>query len=1057
MKKLITYFIKYPIAVNILMAVFFIFGFFAYQQLTSTFFPVTDSKIILVQAIYPGASPEEIEEGIVNKIEDNLKGVEGVERVTSVSQENSGTVTVEVLQDYQANEVIDDVRNAVDRIPSFPDGMEPPVVFVQDFINFTINFAISGADATLETLKHYARQIEDDLRAIPGISQIAILGYPEEEIEIAVSEYKLQSYQIRIDEVLAAVRNANIRLTGGTIKGSDEEFLIRVNEKQYYAEQLAGIVVKAMDGGQFVRLGDIAELRNRWEDNPNRIEVNGKPGVEITLSNTNSEDILSTADAVLSYLETFQIEHPDITVDIIRNQAITLNDRRDLLVENGIIGVVLVVLLLSLFLHPSLAFWVAASLPVSFFGMFILANFFDVTINVISLFGMIVVIGILVDDGIVVGENIYQHFERGKNPLKAAVDGILEVLPAVFSALLTTIIAFSTFFFLDGRSGEFFSEMAIVVVGTLTISLIEVILILPAHIAHSRALTQGKIKKTWLETQGNRLIYLMRDRTYEPLLRRALKYKALTMSIFIGLFVITLGAFSGGIIKATYFPTIERENIDVNLKMPSGTSERITNSLLDQIEIAAWRVDSMYSSKRTDGEHVIQSIVRKIGPTIDQGSLNIVLLNSEMREASAFEVTGAVRDAVGMLPTAEKLTFGTASPFGKPVSVSLLGNNLDELNKAKALLKAELMSQSNLRDVVDNDLQGYKEVTIELKEKAHLLGLSLFEVSRQVRQAFYGAEVQRLQRGLDEVKVWVRFAESERQTLANLNQMRIRTPSGAEIPFSEIARYEIERGTVSINHLNGRREIRIEADLSNPKESAVDINAAIQEEILPPILAQFPSVGFSFEGQNREAQKTQKSGKQVMPVILILIIVVITFTFRSFGQTLIIFLLIPFSFIGVSWGHWLHETPLSLFSYLGIIALVGIIVNDSLVLVSKMNGFLKEGYTFDEAVYKAGLVRFRAIFLTSITTVAGLAPLILEKSFQAQFLVPMAISVAYGILMATFITLLGLPVMLAVKNEVVRRFKWAWNWEKGAPLPSKESVESVIRERKWEKLEKTYD
>ena len=460
MKKLITYFIKYPIAVNILMAVFFIFGFFAYQQLTSTFFPVTDSKIILVQAIYPGASPEEIEEGIVNKIEDNLKGVEGVERVTSVSQENSGTVTVEVLQDYQANEVIDDVRNAVDRIPSFPDGMEPPVVFVQDFINFTINFAISGADATLETLKHYARQIEDDLRAIPGISQIAILGYPEEEIEIAVSEYKLQSYQIRIDEVLAAVRNANIRLTGGTIKGSDEEFLIRVNEKQYYAEQLAGIVVKATDGGQFVRLGDIAELRNRWEDNPNRIEVNGKPGVEITVSNTNSEDILSTADAVISYLETFQIEHPDITVDIIRNQAITLNDRRDLLVENGIIGVVLVVLLLSLFLHPSLAFWVAASLPVSFFGMFILANFFDVTINVISLFGMIVVIGILVDDGIVVGENIYQHFERGKNPLKAAVDGILEVLPAVFSALLTTIIAFSTFFFLDGRSGEFFSEMA---------------------------------------------------------------------------------------------------------------------------------------------------------------------------------------------------------------------------------------------------------------------------------------------------------------------------------------------------------------------------------------------------------------------------------------------------------------------------------------------------------------------------------------------------------------------------------------------------------------------
>jgi len=1054
MKKLISYFIKYPIAVNILMAVFFFFGYFAYRQLTSTFFPVTDSKIILVQTVYPGASPEEIEEGIVNKIEDNLKGVEGVERVTSVSQENAGTITVEVLQDYQANEVIDDIRNAVDRIPSFPDGMEPPVVFVQDFINFTINFAISGTNTSLETLKHYARKIEDDLRAIPGISQISILGYPEEEIEIAVSERKLQAYQLRIDEVAAAVRNANLRLTGGTIKGDDEEFLIRVNNKKYYAESLTNLVVKALDGGRFVRLGDVATLNNRWEDNPNRIVVNGKPGVEITVSNTNSEDILSTADQVVAYLDDFQLEHPDIDVDVIRNQAITLNDRRDLLVENGLIGVILVVLLLSLFLHPSLAFWVAASLPVSFFGMFILANFFDVTINVISLFGMIVVIGILVDDGIVVGENIYQHFERGKNPLRAAIDGILEVLPAVFSALLTTIIAFSTFFFLDGRSGEFFSEMAIVVIGTLTISLIEVILILPAHIAHSRALTRGNMKKTWLETQGNRLIYLMRNRMYEPLLRKALKNKALTLSILIGLFMITLGAFSGGIIKATYFPTIERENIDVALNMPSGTSEALTNELLDQIERGAWKVASIYSSRRTDGAHIVQSIVRKVGPTIDAGSLNIVLLNSEMREASAFEITGAIRDAVGPLPTAEKLTFGTASPFGKPVSVSLLGNNLEALNAAKELLKAELMKQSSLRDVVDNDLQGFKEVSISLKEKAHLLGLNLLEVSRQVRQAFYGSEVQRLQRGLDEVKVWVRFAEEERNTLSNLNQLRIRTPNGSEIPFSEIAQYTVDRGTVSINHLNGRREIRIEADMADPKASAVDINAEIEERVLPPILAQFPSVGYSFEGQNREAQKTQKSGKQVMPVILILIIVVITFTFRSLGQTLIIFLLIPFSFIGVSWGHWFHETPLSLFSYLGIIALIGIIVNDSLVLVSKMNGFLKEGLSFEEAVYQAGLVRFRAIFLTSITTVAGLAPLILEKSFQAQFLIPMAISVAYGIMMATVITLLGLPVLLMVKNDVMRRFSWAWNWEKGAKLPSRESVEAVIREKAWEKLEK---
>jgi len=1053
MRGIISYFIKYPVAVNIIMAIFFIFGFFAYQGLNSTFFPVTESRNIVIQVLYPGASPQEIEEGVVIKIEDNLKGLEGVERVTSISKENSASINVEVLKEYDANVVIDDVRNAVERIPSFPEGMEPIVAFIQEFSNFTISFGLSGEGVDLATLKKFSRQVEDDLRKEDGISQIVVSGYPEEEIEISVNESQLRAYDLTFDQVAAAIRNSNIRLTGGTIKGKEEELLIRVNEKVYQANEMESIVVKVGDSGTIIRLGDVATAKNRWADNPNRTLINGNPGVEITVSNTNSEDIIGTAKYVKEYLSDFNLANSVIQATIIRDQAITLNERRDLLVENGLIGVLLVLILLSLFLHPSLAFWVAASLPVSFFGMFILANYFNVTINVISLFGMIVVIGILVDDGIVVGENIYAHYERGKNPLEASIDGIMEVLPAVVSALLTTIIAFSSFFFLDGRSGDFFSEMSIVVIGTLTISLIEVIIILPSHIAHSKALNLGNKKKSKLEIWGDKVIGFMREKLYRPSLEFALNYKLLTISIMIGLFIITLGAFSGGIIKATYFPNIERENVEIRLKMPAGTSEGLTMEQLNFIESKVWEVSEKMRAEREDSLHIVTSVVKKLGPTIDQGMLNIILLTSELREYSSFELTQIFREAVGPIYTAENLSYGVASPFGKPVSVSLLGNDLEELKSAIEELKTELATLSGVSDIIDTDQEGFKEVRLEMKDKAYLLGLSLQEITRQVRQGFYGLEAQRLQRGLDEVKVWVRYNEEDRRTLDQLNDMRIRTSDGSEFPLSEIAAYTIERGTIEISHLNAQREIKVEADIGDPTVSASDINSELQASILPVILERHPTVRASFDGQNREAQKTQKSAAVAMPVIFILILAVVTFTFRSLGQTVVIFSLVPFSFIGVSWGHFFHGMPLSIFSYLGIIALIGIIVNDSLVLVSKMNTFLKEGMTFKEAVYEAGMVRFRAIFLTSITTIAGLAPLMIEKSFQAQFLVPMAVSVSYGIAIATIITLIMLPVMLVVRNEFNRRFHWLWNWSPGKPLPSAEGIEPAVKEQYWEKLQ----
>lgn len=1044
MKKLVAFFIRYPVAVNTLMASIAIFGILGYNSLTSTFFPVIPSRIILVEATYPGASPAEMEEGIVQKIEENLKGVTGIERITSLSAENRATITVEAFRGEDPSEVLEDVKNAVESIPSFPTGMEPLRTFLRENLTFTISFALSGPNLDLHTLKAEARKIEEDLLDIPGISKVELGGFPEEEIEIAFLEDKLRTYGVTFQEAALAVRNANLDLTGGTIEGAEEELLIRARNKGYHARDLEQIVIKGAPGGQTVRLRDLATVRDQFADEPSRMFLNGEPAVTVTVSNTDDEDLLGTADLVKAYLSRYNATQRDLHATVIQDFSKTLRDRKELLIENGIIGVLLVLILLSLFLNIRLAFWVALGIPFSFLGMFILANFFGVTINVISLFGMIVVVGILVDDGIVISENIYQHYERGKSAIRAAVDGTFEVMPAVISAVLTTCIAFSAFFFLDGRAGEFFPDMAFIVIATLAVSLIEAAIILPSHIAHSKAL-HGE-KKNRLEDAMDRLLSGMREKLYAPVLRFMLNNRFFGLALPVGLLLLTVGGFRGGVIKATFFPFIERDNIEITLNMPAGTPEEVTLEYLNRIELAAIEVNEHLKEGREDSLDVIVEIDKRVGPQPFSGRLNLILQDAELRGIQSFVVANMVRQQTGPIKEAENLSFGQASAFGKPVSVSLLSNDFAQLEAAKEELKAYMEELASLTDVLDNDQQGLREVELTLKDKAYLLGLDLQTVVGQVRQGFFGLEVQRLQRGRDEVKVWVRYAREDRSSLEKLQNMRIRTPGGS-YPLSELAELSISRGVIGINHLDGKREIKVEADLADPSESAPDIIANIRDEFMPQLQARYPNVGALYEGQNREAMKTARSSQKVMPFIFITMILVITFTFRSLSQTLAIFLLIPLSLTGVAWGHWMHGLSMSIFSYLGIIALIGIIVNDSLVLVSKMNSLLKEDVPLKEAVYRAGLSRFRAIFLTTVTTVAGLAPLIFEKSFQAQFLIPMAISVAYGIGYATLLTLITLPVMLSYLNSIYRVIHWlrTGHW------PEPEAVEPAIIEKEFER------
>lgn len=1047
-------------AVNVIILAFVIFGFVGIFSLKSSFFPLQESKIINVNITYPGSSPEEIEEGIILKIEDNLKGLEGIDRTTAVARESGGSITVEIEDGENIDVMLTEVKNAVDRVPNFPVGMEPLVVAKTENVRQTIEFSLSGESVPLKTLKDISYKIESDLRMIDGISQIEIRGFPNEEIEIALSQDALLAYDLTFDEVAQRVSGSNLLSTGGTIKTDAEDYLIRANTRSYYADELNKVIIKTTTVGSPIRLSDVGTVRDRFEETPNALFFNGNAAVNLVISNTNSEDLLSTASNIKKYIEEFNAANNNVQLNVVSDSSITLEQRTQLLLENAAVGILLVLIFLSIFLNIRLALWVSLGLPLSFLGMFIFANLFGVTINVLSLFAMIIVIGILVDDGIVIAENIYQHYENGKPPIRAAIDGTLEVIPPITSAILTTILAFATFFFLEGRIGEFFSQVSIVVLLTLTISLIEAFIILPAHIAHSRAIKPkkiGKQKKTIIgkffakmknvNQFGDKIMGFLRDKSYAPVLKFALHNRIFSLSIIFAALALTIGAVAGNIVKVTFFPSVASDRVEVNLLMTEGVNPAQTDSIISIVEEAAWRVNEAYSKKQSNNLQVIENTVKRVGPGNNKASVQVNLLPGEDRDFSSAEITNAIREETGPIYGVESLTFGSGSNFGgSPISVSLLGNNIEELQNAKNKLKSWMEDNNQLKDVTDNDPKGIKEIEINLKPSAYALGLDLGEVMRQVRNAFFGREAQRFQRGKDEIRVWVRYDFENRSSISKLDEFRINTASGGKVPFSEIASYQIIRGTESISYLNGKREIRVDADLENPNDSSTEILTKIQTDVIPSILNENPTLSVVYEGQNREAGKTIDSAKATFPVIIFLIFVVIAFTFRSFSQPIMLILLIPFSLVGVAWGHYIHGFPINILSLLGIIALIGIMVNDGLVLIGRFNNNLREGLKFNDALYEAGKSRFRAIFLTSLTTISGLAPLIFEQSRQAQFLIPMAISIAYGIGIATILTLILLPIFLSLSNSLKVSVKWLATGRK----IHREEVERAIKEKNEE-------
>ncbi len=1050
MKRIISIFIRFPFYANIIVAFLIIGGIFGLLNMKKSFFPEFSTRDIVVSIAYPGASPKEMEEGITTRIEESIRSIVGIKEVNSTSSENFATVRVTTTGEYDIDETLTEVKNAVDAISSFPVDAEKPVIYKQRSISQAMYMSLSG-DVDLITLKNIASEIEDDFLNSGVISKVIISGYPELEISVEITEENLLRYQLTFDEIAHAISMNNRDISAGMIKSDEEEVLIRSRSRSVDPDQIGNIILRANNDGSYLKIRDVATVKLQFADVSQSLYMNGKRNVSFNVMKLPEEDLDAIAKFCNNYVKEFNETHQGVQLAVTYDFLVMLKGRLNLLYRNGGIGLLLVLISLGLFLSFRLSVWVAWGIPASFLGMFVVASICGITINMISVFGMILVVGILVDDGIVIAENIYTHFEQGKSPRLAALDGTMEVLPAVMTSVTTTIIAFSPLFFVEGRM-KFMYEMAFVVVTSLVVSLFEAFFVLPAHVGNKFVLRRnvkdniGKRIRDFLE----KFLNFFRNKMYASTLKFMIKWRWVAIALPVALIMITAGLFNGGFIKSTFFPSIPFDQFNVDISFKAGSGEQITLEHLNRIEDLIWEVDEELKEELNDTCSFVNYTFISTGSAFNgqeigahAGNIFVLLRDLEDAGVSSYEIVQRVRDKVGEVTEAEKFTIAGRHTFGTPVSVSLLGKDLNELGEAKVLLMNEMRAIEALNNINDNNAAGKREIKLKLKPKAYFLGLDNASIASQVRQGFFGGQAQRLQKGKDEIRVWVRYPKRDRVNIGQLESMKIKTAFG-EYPLSELATYTIERGPVDIKRFNGAREVRIDADLDDPFEPVPPIIEKIRTEIVPLIKAKYPDIKVEYQGQQRDSDEAMVEIKKLFSLAFALMLLVIMIHFKSASQALIIVMMIPLAWIGASWGHGIEGVPVSMLSTWGMVALSGVIINDAVVFLQKYNTNILEGQKVVDAVYNAGLARFRAIVLTTLTTVVGLYPIILEKSFQAQFLRPMAIALAYGVMFGTSFILILFPVLILALNDIKVYLTWMWTGKR----PVNEDVENAIRNSK---------
>jgi multidrug efflux pump subunit AcrB len=1040
MNRAIAWFAENHVAANLLMAAILIGGVMTAPTIKQTIMPDFEFNYVSVTVVYPGASPEEIEKSVTIRIEEALEGVEGIEEITSSANEGATNLIIELADGSELSKALDEIESRIDGIVTFPEEIEEPIVNELQMRRGVMDIAIHGS-LDEKSLKALGQRTRNEIARLPGVSQVDLTATRPFEISIEVSEGALQSYGLRFDDVVAAIRRTSIDMPGGVVRTDAGEILLRTDNQAYRRSEFEAIPLLAREDGTRVTVGQVATVIDGFEENVKTTTFDGEPAAFVQVYRVGEQQALDVAAKVKAYLVGARLRLPaGARMTIWNDDSKYLGDRIDMMLGNAQMGFFLVMLLLALFLKFRVAFWVAMGLPVAVAGALMVMPWVGIDINVLTVFAFIMALGILVDDAIVTGENIFTHqLATPEDPLGAAIRGTQEVATPVVFGVLTTIAAFAPFALIDGDAKFMAVPMGGVMCVALLFSIIESKLVLPSHLARGSGVGQAPrfgFAKKWARLQGriNSGLESFLENWYRPAVDRAIEWRYLTIALSIAVFCVALGLVAGGRVKSVMMPTAEADNVYARVTMPLGTPVRETEDAIVRMSAALdeLRVE-LAERERPDEPPIVSHVLtmvgshRRSGPTdrpgdIGQphlGQISLELSPAEVRNINASEIANRWRELTGSIPGAEELVFiGKLMHFGDPIAVELRGEDTDQLKAAAIMLTDALARFPGVSDIRDSHRDGKQELQIEVRPEAEALGLSVQDVGRQVRQAFYGAEAQRIQRGRDEVKVMVRYPAAERRSLRDVENLRIRLPDGTAVPFPSVAKAEIGRGAASLMRIDRERRVLVTADLDDDVANAAEISDVIREQLMPGILARFPDVDWGFQGEQKERGQAMGSLRTAALVALMSIFILIAVPLRSYLQAIVIMLTIPFGYVGAVFGHWIFDFQMSFLSMVGIMACAGVVVNDSLVLVTFMNRLRDAGHSVREAAVLAGGRRFRPIMLTSATTFVGLVPVMMESSTQAQFVIPMAISLAWGVLVATAFTLFLIPAAMLVVEDV---------------------------------------
>ncbi|MGB7327463.1 MAG: efflux RND transporter permease subunit [Rubripirellula sp.] len=1059
MRKVIAWAISNAPGMNMLMLALMLVGGVSLWKMRREVFPAFELEIVMISVPYPGATPQDTEEAICQKIEEAIRSIDGIKKVTSIAQEGSGFVLAELRADVKdVQKVMAEIDREVDRIPSFPVLAEDPLIQQITFREAAIRVGVVGpGDRSREgelKLREVAENVRDEILRLPSVSSASVMGARPYQIDVEIPEATLRSYGLSLASVAQTIRARNVELPGGNLKSEGQEILLRAKNKGRIGEEIGRLPIITQPGGVVLTVNDLGTVRDEFQDITSVGEINGEPAMVVNVERTKTEDLLAMVDAVRAHVATAELPE-GYRFEVWGDSSTEVRGRLNLLLRNGAQGLLLVFLVLTLFLEMRLAFWVAMGIPISILGAGLFLAYGGQTLNMLSLFSFLVALGIVVDDAIVIGENIYAHIQMGKSLKQAAIDGTLEVMGSVAASVTTTVIAFSPMFFVSGVMGKFMGVIPFAVIAMLVISLWESVFVLPTHLAHKHTgffrllsvltypLRPVGIVLNWLSVRTGWGMDWVISRLYVPTLDFSLRHPLVPIAFAFALFIFTGGLIRGGVVPSILFPKTDNNNLQATIAFPDGTPAAETDNATRRMEEALRRiskrigkehaerlgvpVDEIYSSDQGAGDGPVRMTYRDVGTitNLDNaaggggagshvGQIFAELFDTEIREVRSDDLISMWRAETGEFPGSERITFGTVGvgPGGKAIEFKLLapGKDVDQLVAATEKIKARLGKFAGVYDIADDNTPGKWEFQFRVKDRALATGVTPTDLGETVRNVYFGAEVMRLQRGRHEVKLMVRYPEEERRSLVDFREIRIQTPDGSQRPITELAEVNLSRGFSEINRVDQRRSITISADLDETKANANLIIAELQKSFVPDLQLEYPAIDVRWEGQREQSNESVGSLITGFGIAIVAMFVLLVLQFRSYFQPLLILAIIPFGMIGAVWGHAFLGLPLTLFSMFGLVALAGVVVNDSIVLIDFINARVRDGVPIREALVESGQRRFRPIMLTSLTTIAGLMPLITEKSFQAQLLIPMAASLAFGLMLATILVLILIPV-----------------------------------------------